>query len=99
VSIDYVVNGKTQSHSSTGLDAFRGLQEVEAPKISRHSAHEGSKVTSPTYRPPLPVRENPSYLFLLDAESTAGSQCGLKNEVNEKSERPQRESNSRPFGL
>jgi hypothetical protein len=30
-----------------------GLQEVEAPRISRQSAHEGVKVGSPTHRPPL----------------------------------------------
>ena len=30
------------------------LQEVEAPRISRQSAHEGGKVVSPTPRPLLP---------------------------------------------
>jgi hypothetical protein len=28
----------------------RGLQEVEAPRISRKSANEGCKVVSPTHR-------------------------------------------------
>ena len=31
-----------------------GLQEFEAPRISRQSAHEGGKVVNPTHRPPLP---------------------------------------------
>ena len=28
--------------------------DFEAPQISRHSAHEGGKVVSPTQWPPLP---------------------------------------------
>ena len=32
------------------------LQEVEAPRISRQSAHESGKVISPTHRSPLPSR-------------------------------------------
>jgi hypothetical protein len=31
-----------------------GLQEAEAQRICRQSAHEGGKVVSPTHRPPLP---------------------------------------------
>jgi hypothetical protein len=31
-----------------------GFQEVEAPRISRQSAHGGGKVVSPTHRPSLP---------------------------------------------
>ena len=30
------------------------LQEAEAPRIYRPSAHEGAEVVSPSYRPPLP---------------------------------------------
>jgi hypothetical protein len=33
------------------------FQEVEAPHISRQSAHEGGKVVSPTHRPPVPLLE------------------------------------------
>ena len=40
--------------------------------ISRQSAHEGGKVFSPTYRPPLPPRKYSWYSFLLEAESTPG---------------------------
>jgi hypothetical protein len=38
----------------TGLDRPLGLQEVETPRLSRPSAHEGGKAVSPTHRPPLP---------------------------------------------
>ena len=54
-------------------------------QISRQSAHEGGKVFSPTQRPPIPpTREYPWYSFLLEAESTPGSQCDRKDYVNEK---------------
>ena len=36
-----------------------GLQNVEAPRISRQSAHEGGKVVSPIQRPPLPPGDTP----------------------------------------
>jgi len=36
---------------ATPLQAL-GLQEVEAPRISRQSAHEGGKVVSPTHPAP-----------------------------------------------
>ena len=54
----------------TDLDSPLGLQEVQAPRIYSQSAHEGGKVVSPTYRPPLPPRGYPWYSFLLEAEST-----------------------------
>jgi hypothetical protein len=38
-----------QSYHITGLDGPLGLQEVEAPRISGQSAHEGCKVASPTH--------------------------------------------------
>jgi len=38
----------------TGLDTPLGLQEVEAPRISRESAHDDGKVFSPTHRPLTP---------------------------------------------
>ena len=41
-------------YAITCLDRPRGLQEVEAPRISKQSAHEGDKVVSPTHLPPLP---------------------------------------------
>jgi hypothetical protein len=47
-----------------GLDKPLGFQEVEAPRSSRHSAHEGGKV-SLIHRPPLPPRRYPWYSFLL----------------------------------
>jgi hypothetical protein len=48
------------SHPITGLGRPLALQEVEAPRITRQSAHEGGKVVSPRHRPPLP----PTDVFL-----------------------------------
>ena len=44
---------KGKRFSATGLDRLLGFQEVEATRISRQSAHEGSKVVSPRHRPSL----------------------------------------------
>ena len=60
----------------TDLDRSLGLQEVEAPRISIQSAHEGGKVVSPTHRPPLPPRRYSWCSFLLEAESIPGPYCG-----------------------
>jgi hypothetical protein len=69
------------------------------PHISRQPAPKGGKVASPTHQPPLPLKKYFCYSFLLEAESTPGSQCGRKNYVNEKFHWNQRESNPRPSGL
>ena len=39
-------------------------------QFTRHSAHEGGKVVTPTHRPPLPPRI--SWYSFLEAESTPG---------------------------
>ena len=49
-----------------------GFQEVEVPRFSRQSTHEGGKVFSPSYRPALSPRKYSWYSFLLEAESTPG---------------------------
>jgi hypothetical protein len=52
------------SRPYTGLDRLLGIQEVEAPRISRQSTHEGVKAVSPNHRPPLP-QDTFLALFLL----------------------------------
>jgi len=47
------------------MDWSLGLQEVEAPRISRQSAHKCGKLVSRTHRPPLPPRRYPRYSFVL----------------------------------
>ena len=42
-----------QCNPYTGLERPLGLQEVETPRISIQSAHEGGKFISPTYWLPL----------------------------------------------
>jgi hypothetical protein len=49
-----------------------------------NKAHVGSKVVSPMQRPPLSVRKYSWSSFLLEAESTPGSERGRKDYVNEK---------------
>jgi len=46
-----------------------GLEEFQAPRISRQLAHEGGKVVSPTLRV---ARRYPWYSLLLEVESTPG---------------------------
>ena len=59
-----------------------GPQEVEAPTISRQSAHEGGKVVSPKHQPTKATCTLGRYLwysFLLDAESNLGPWGGRKD--------------------
>jgi hypothetical protein len=57
----------------TGLHRACSFQEVEAPRISRQSAHECGKVVRPTHGPPLRPRRYPWYSFLSAAGSTLRS--------------------------
>jgi hypothetical protein len=60
------------------------LQEVEAPRIFRLSAHKSTKGISPMQRPPLPSRRYSWYSILLEAKPTrdhsaAGRMKSMKN--------------------
>jgi hypothetical protein len=61
-----------------------GIQKIEFPIISRHSAHEYEQVVSPMHRPPLLARDNPGTFFcyklgLLQCHSAAGMIKSIKN--------------------
>jgi hypothetical protein len=49
-----------------------GVEKIQAPRISRHSAHECGKVVSPTHWPPLPRRKDPWYSYLLETSQPQG---------------------------
>ena len=61
-----------QSCPCTDLYRPLGVQQIEAPRISRRSARKCANVVSPTHRPLLPS-------VLLEAELTPGPQCGWKD--------------------
>ena len=91
--INRVTSGVLCTHKATRVKVkqshYRPGQALRVPggwgsQISRQSTHEGDKVVSPTHRPPLPPRKYSPYSFLLEAESTAGPQCGQKDYVNGK---------------
>jgi len=50
----------------TVLEKPLGLQEVEIPGISTHSANKDGKVVHCRHWPPLPPRTHPWYPFLLE---------------------------------
>jgi len=52
-----------QTYPHTDLDRQLGMLEIEAPRISRQSAHESGKVFSPTHRPPIPTSITPRTHF------------------------------------
>jgi hypothetical protein len=51
------------SYPITSLERPLWFREVESPRTSRQSAHEGVKVISATHRPPLPPGSIPGTHF------------------------------------
>ena len=62
-----------RSYPFTGLYRSLVFQEVEAPIIFKHLAHEVGKVASTTDRLPLHRRRYLKYSFLLEVTSTPGA--------------------------
>ena len=61
--------------AKVNLSLYRPGQALRAlrswgSQISRQSERDGSKVNSPTHRPPLPHRRSPVYSFLLESQAT-----------------------------
>jgi len=76
-------DGKVKQSLHRPEQALR-VPGIWGSQISSQSTHDGSKVVSPTHRPILPTREYAWYSILLEAESTAGLQCGQKGYMSEK---------------
>jgi len=55
--------GRKRQKVKEFLDRFCSFQEVEAPRISKQSAHEVCNVVSPTHQPPLPQGNIPGTHF------------------------------------
>jgi hypothetical protein len=57
---------------------------MEAPRISKHSAHEGGKDVNPTHRMPLPPTRYSWYSFLLEGGLTQGHSAAgrIKSMIN-----------------
>jgi len=60
------------SYPTAGLDTPLGLQELEAPKPTRQSAHEGGKGWQLYAPAAFTPRKYSWYSFLLEAELTPG---------------------------
>jgi hypothetical protein len=57
-ALEYALRRKRKPYSITGQDGPSGLQEVEAPRIFRQSAHEGDKFFNPAHHALRRVQEN-----------------------------------------
>jgi hypothetical protein len=72
-----VISMKAVKGKAFPVQAWRGpegsRQEVETPRISRHSAHEGGKVVRSTRRLPVKNRQHSCYSNVFEAESIPGS--------------------------
>ena len=71
------------------ISIYRPRQVLRAPgvgglQISRQSAHEGAKFTSPTHWPFYSHRGSTWYSQLSDAESIPGPQFGRKDYINKR---------------
>ena len=79
-----VCNGKGKAIPMPAFYWHKSFQEVEAPRVSRPSAHESDKVISPKHGPPLLSRRYPWYSYLLGVKSTPVSEgLGQRKSPNE----------------
>jgi len=95
-SMYYSFSCKNQSKTIPGQPW--GFQEVEAPRISRQSAHEGDKVCQPY----APAAFTPILLVLISVRGWVDPKAIVRPEglyVNEKFQWHFRESNQRPCGF
>ena len=80
---EYKTQVKTKQ-TCTGLGSPWGFQEFEAPRISKHSAHEGGAFVSPTHRPLLPPAPQEIFLELISLRDWVDPKAivGRKDYVN-----------------
>jgi hypothetical protein len=70
LSVIWIFENGGKNNPYSGLDRPLGFQETESPRLSRRSAHEGSKVVSPEHRPLLLLKRYSWCSFLLDSKSS-----------------------------
>jgi hypothetical protein len=63
----------------TGRKGPQGFETLRLPHFLDSRLTDGGEAVSLTRRPPFTFRKIPGYSFLLEAESTLGSQCGWKD--------------------
>jgi hypothetical protein len=71
--------GKGKATPLTGHGGPLGCETSRLPHFLNNRLTYGRKVVSPRRRPPVSSQEDSWYSFLLEAESTPGSQCGWKD--------------------
>jgi hypothetical protein len=103
--------GNLSIHERKESNCRSALLQTSLVKIIASSPHSANKETL-TSKQTTPIfcsnhitnnefvhsQEDSWYSFLLQSESTPGSQCGWKNEVNRKTQWPHRAQNLRPSG-
>jgi hypothetical protein len=76
---DAVTISKGEVIPVTGRGSPQGCETSRLPHFPRQSAHKWRWVCQPYATVALQPQEDSWYSFLLEAESTPGSQCGWKN--------------------
>ena len=76
--MDYKQLRIQENYPITRLDRSLGLQEVEVPRICRHSAHKHGKIVRLTHPAAFTRTRYPWYSVLLKAESILRPKCGQK---------------------